>query len=170
MKKIITLAACTLLFGAGCTPTIKTQNEVTIKPVQVTLDINLKIDQEIADAMNTPAAPPKTAAATAAAERRERMMARRTLLNEAKAAEWIGENNAGLIEFRITPSETGAEVQAAVAAENKDRQEIFRTIAERQNTTAEVVGRRFAARVAERARVGTLRQTAEGNWITVTGE
>ena len=50
------------------------------------------------------------------------------------------------------------------------RQEIFRTIAERQNTTAEVVGRRFAARVAERARVGTLRQTAEGNWITVTGE
>ena len=54
-----------LALAAGCTPTIKTQNEVTIKPVQVTLDINLKVDQALTEALSADA--PNSSSAVAAA-------------------------------------------------------------------------------------------------------
>ena len=50
-KTILPAAAVTAAILAGCTPTIKTENEVTIKPIQITLDVNLKVDQELNQAL-----------------------------------------------------------------------------------------------------------------------
>ena len=52
-KTILPAAAVTAAILAGCTPTIKTENEVTIKPIQITLDVNLKVDQELNQALST---------------------------------------------------------------------------------------------------------------------
>ena len=48
-------AALAAAILAGCTPTIKTENEVTIKPIQVTIDVNLKVDQELNQALSSDA-------------------------------------------------------------------------------------------------------------------
>ena len=46
------LAAAVGAAVCGCTPTIKTESEVTIKPVQIDLNVNLKVDKELTQALN----------------------------------------------------------------------------------------------------------------------
>ncbi len=146
----------------GCTPTIKTQNEITVKPIQITLDVNLKVDQALSEeiAESTPA---NTAAMpdNERTRRFRRMMERRPQLTQARKEGLIGENNKGFLEAR---AELGSELKNVVAAENADRLTIFREVAKRENSTPEFVGERFAVRVAERVPSGTLLQDSAGNW------
>ncbi len=162
MMKKYSFFALALLCAAGCTPTIKTQNEVTIKPIQLTLDINLKVDQALAEAMNE-----SGKSSASGTERRERMKLRRAKLDLWKQEKRIGEANTGLLELRTDPAKVSGELMLLLAEENNDRNAVFQAVAARQNVTPEVVGRRFAARIAERANAGTLRQMPDGSWITV---
>jgi uncharacterized protein YdbL (DUF1318 family) len=52
-----------------------------------------------------------------------------------------------------------------VAAENKDRETVYAAIAKQQETTAELVGKRRALQIANRAKPGQWIQDADGNWI-----
>ncbi len=59
MKKLWLLAGAALCLLPGCTPTLKTQNEVEIKPIeikpmQISIDVNVKvkIDRELDDFFN----------------------------------------------------------------------------------------------------------------------
>ena len=155
-------AALAAAILAGCTPTIKTENEVTIKPIQVTIDVNLKVDEELnqalsSDGQNVKADPNST-------DMRERRRARRDQIKAWKAAQLIGENNRGLLEACTTDGKLSTTVQKVVDAENADRQQVFQAIAAKQNITAESVGQRWASRMAERAPGGTFVQDAAGNW------
>ncbi len=161
MKPILSASAgiCALALAAGCTPTIKTQNEITVKPIQMTVDINLKVvDQELNKAL---VAPDDAKADANSKDVRERRRARRDQIKAWKSALLIGENNAGLLEARGTLSDP---VKKVVDAENNDRREVFESVAKKENITLEAVAQRWAVRTHDRADEGTLVQDAAGNW------
>ncbi len=90
-----------------------------------------------------------------------RMKDRLPKIIELKAAGIIGENSQGFLAF-VGGNERE---QALVDAENKDRQRIYSAIAKQQGTTADVVGRRRALQIAEKAKPGEWLQDAGGKWV-----
>lgn len=90
-----------------------------------------------------------------------RMKQRLPVIIELKAQGIVGENNAGYLEF------VGAKREKAdvVAAENNDRKTVYTAIAKQQGTTAEVVGKRRALQIAQKANPGEWLQDASGKWI-----
>lgn len=92
---------------------------------------------------------------------KERMLSRLPVINELKAQGLVGENNRGFLEYR-TGDQPKSEV---VQAENKDRQAVYQTIAQRQNTTADFVGQTRAAQIAGQEPAGVWIQKDDGAWI-----
>lgn len=90
-----------------------------------------------------------------------RMKQRLPVIIELKAKGIVGENNAGYLEF-IGAKREKADV---VAAENNDRKTVYTAIAKQQGTTAEVVGKRRALQIAQKANPGEWLQDASGKWI-----
>jgi len=90
-----------------------------------------------------------------------RMKDRLPLIVELKAQGIVGENNQGYLEF-IGGKKAKPDV---VAAENEDRKTVYTAIAKQQGTTAELVGKRRALQIAEKAGPGEWVQDAGGNWI-----
>lgn len=154
-KTILPAAAVTAAILAGCTPTIKTENEVTIKPIQITLDVNLKVDQELNQALSTDK--PNVKADPNSSDVRERRRSRRDQIKAWKSAQLIGENNKGLLEARTADGSLSDSVKKVVDAENADRRLVFQAIAGKQNIPVESVAQRMGARMAERS--------AEGTWV-----
>ena len=152
-KTILPAAAVTAAILAGCTPTIKTENEVTIKPIQITLDVNLKVDQELNQALSTDK--PNVKADPNSSDVRERRRSRRDQIKAWKSAQLIGENNKGLLEARTADGSLSDSVKKVVDAENADRRLVFQAIAGKQNIPVESVAQRMGARMAERSAEGT---------------
>jgi uncharacterized protein YdbL (DUF1318 family) len=78
----------------------------------------------------------------------------------------IGENNQGLVEPRPGPG-CGPDAAALVAAENRDREFIYRTLMEQNKmppTDLPRVRAAFAAANREKAPAGTWVQDAAGQW------
>ena len=145
-KTILPAAAVTAAILAGCTPTIKTENEVTIKPIQITLDVNLKVDQELNQALSTDK--PNVKADPNSSDVRERRRSRRDQIKAWKSAQLIGENNKGLLEARTADGSLSDSVKKVVDAENADRRLVFQAIAGKQNIPVESVAQRMGARMA----------------------
>lgn len=150
-----------IAFVSSCTPTIKTENEVTIKPIQITLDVKLKVDRELDRTLNSDR---NVKADSDSDDVRSRRRARRESIQAWKQAKLIGENNSGLLQIRTADGKIDDAVREAIEAENTDRKLIFETIAKRENIPAEAVARRMAGRMNERAASGTWIQDASGNW------
>ena len=91
---------------------------------------------------------------------KDRMLSRLPVINALKAQGLVGENNQGLLEFR-GGQKPNADV---ISAENADRQEVYKAIASRQNTTPAFVGQTRAAQIAEKESPGTWIQGANGTW------
>ena len=92
---------------------------------------------------------------------KERMKDRLPVIEELKAQGVVGENNQGYLEF-IGGKREKPDV---VAAENEDRKAVYTAIAKQQGTTAELVGKRRALQIAEKADPGEWVQDTSGNWI-----
>lgn len=144
---------------AGCTPTIKTENEVTVRPIQITLDVNLRVDRELNRELNGSQSEIKPDPASS--DVRERRRARRERILAWKSAKLIGENNAGLLDAR---SELSEAVRRVVDEENADRKLVFEKIAASENLPIEAVAQRMSGRMNERTPSGTWVQDAAGNW------
>ena len=91
---------------------------------------------------------------------KEKMKARQPQIIALKAKGTIGENNRGHLEYRGEKEPT----KGLLEEENQDRRTVYTAIAKQQNTSAENVGRRRAAQIAERAPAGTWLQNAKGEW------
>jgi uncharacterized protein YdbL (DUF1318 family) len=89
-----------------------------------------------------------------------RMKDRLPVILELKAKGIVGENNKGYLEF-IGGKREKADV---VAAENEDRTTVYAAIAKQQGTTIELVGKRRALQISEKADSGDWLQDAAGNW------
>ena len=90
-----------------------------------------------------------------------RMKQRLPVIIALKAKGIVGENNAGYLEF-IGAKKEKADV---VAAENEDRQTVYAAIAKQQGTTVELVGKRRALQIAQKADKGEWIQDTSGKWL-----
>ena len=89
-----------------------------------------------------------------------RIKARLPVIQALKAEGIIGENAAGYLEFRGSKKKN----EDVVKAENSDRKKVYTEIGKQTGTTAEVVGKRRALRIAELAKPGDWLQNANGQW------
>ena len=89
-----------------------------------------------------------------------RIKARLPVIQALKAEGIIGENTAGYLEFRGNKKKN----EDVVKAENSDRRKVYTEIGKQTGTTAEVVGKRRALRIAEIAKPGDWLQNAGGQW------
>ena len=90
-----------------------------------------------------------------------RMQERLPTVVQLKSEGIVGENNMGFLEF--VPG-AARKMQDIVGDENKDRQMVYEAIGRQQNTTAELVGKRRAIQIAERAVPGEWLQDGSGKW------
>lgn len=89
-----------------------------------------------------------------------RMGQRLSQLDQLKSEGAVGENNRGLLEVRGG----GATAADVVAAENRDRAEVYAEIAKRTNVSAEQVGRQRARQIAAGSAKGVWLQGEDGAW------
>jgi uncharacterized protein YdbL (DUF1318 family) len=89
-----------------------------------------------------------------------RMKARLPIIVELKANGIVGEDFKGYLQF------VGQKRQKedVVNAENADRKKVYAAIAKQQGTTAELVGKRRAIQIAQKAKPGEWLQDANGKW------
>jgi len=93
-------------------------------------------------------------------EIKARIKARLPVIDALKADGIIGENNRGYLEF-IKNNKSKEDV---VISENQDRKKVYSAIAKQQGTTADLVGKRRAKQITERAKPGQWIQDGSGNW------
>ncbi len=92
---------------------------------------------------------------------KERMKQRLPVIVELKAKGIVGENNSGYLAFV-----TGQRSQEAVVSnENRDRKAIYSHIAKQQKTSLNVVEKRRAITLANRAIPGEFIQKTDGAWV-----
>lgn len=89
----------------------------------------------------------------------EKMQARLPVIKELKAKGVVGENNRGYVEFVGVPAK-----ENVVQDENNDRKEVYAAIAAKQGVTVEVVSKRRAEQIADKAVPGEWLQNPSGNW------
>jgi len=92
---------------------------------------------------------------------KERMKQRLPVIVELKAKGIVGENTQGYLAFVTGQTQE----EALVASENNDRKAIYTQIAQQQNTTLDLVEKRRAITLAERAVPGEFIQNAAGAWV-----
>src|SRR5256885_2159828 len=101
-----------------------------------------------------------TSASASVAEAKARIKERLSTLTQLKQTEAVGENNQGFLEVR----KPGGDAAAVVAAENKDREELFADTAARTGSSAGAVGKAFAKKLAERPDAVGWYQREDGTW------
>ena len=89
-----------------------------------------------------------------------RMKARLPALEQLKNAGVVGENNLGYLEVR----DDSADTKNAVDTENNDRKQVYAAIAAKNGTTAELVGKRRAIKLAKEAKKDQWLQNEKGEW------
>lgn len=92
---------------------------------------------------------------------RARMEQRLPSVAAAKDKGVAGENNRGYLEARGAPAPGDQQV---IQAENGDRRQVYAAIAAETGSSADEVGRKRAAQLAELARPGHWVQGADGSW------
>lgn len=92
---------------------------------------------------------------------KERMKQRLPAIVELKAQGLVGEDNQGYLAF-VTGQKSQEEI---VASENADRKAVYAQIAQQQGTTLDLVEKRRAMTLAERAIPGEYIQKADGSWV-----
>ena len=98
-----------------------------------------------------------------ASDIKARMQERLPTIVKMKAEGVFGENNRGFLAFAPGAAKRG---ESVIAAENKDRGAVYSAIANQQGTTAEIVGKRRAIQIGQKASRGEWLQDASGKWYT----
>lgn len=91
---------------------------------------------------------------------RARMKARLPLIVELKSKGLVGENSNGLLEFVGNKKEQ----EEVIDAENKDRLKVYEAIAKQTGTSSDVVAKRRALQIAEKASPGEWLEDENGRW------
>jgi uncharacterized protein len=91
---------------------------------------------------------------------KERMKDRLPLIVELKKKGIVGENNLGFLQFVGQMKEQ----ENVVKEENNDRVNVYEAIAKQQGTTSDIVGKRRAIQIAEKAGAGEWLQDEKGTW------
>ncbi len=93
-------------------------------------------------------------------EIQDNMKDRLPAIVELKQAGIVGENNLGYLEY-VGASKKNEDI---VSAENNDRKIVYEALAKKNNTSAELVGKRRALQIAEKADPGEWLKNESGQW------
>lgn len=156
-SSLVTAAAMAVAALAGC---IHTSHK--IEPIHITLDVNLKIDNDLDKFFASRETSPEAAKANERAAMRERFRAREPLITELKAKGAVGEAQNGFLA--TVNGELDADAKKLMNEENADRGKLFAAIAAKQGTTSDLVAKRRVSRNAERAKPGDYIMDADGKW------
>lgn len=144
MKTEVILAATAALCAAGC---IQLKTESEIKPIHITMDVNLKVDKDLDKAFAD-----------------ENAQSPRGDFSVAKGL--LDRKVAGLTSLAMLEARPGAsdDDKIAIADENARRLKRFSEVAKKNGTSIEVVQKRHAAKMREKLPAGIWRQNDAGNW------
>ena len=145
MKTEIVMAASAALCLAGGCIQVKTESE--IKPIHITMDVNLKVDKDLDKAF--------------ADEGRQKPEGDFKVVRAMLDRRVAGVTNRAMIEEREGATDDD---RIAIAEGNARRMNRFCEIAKSNGTTLETVQRRYAARMRERIASGTWYQDDDGKW------
>ena len=145
MKAEIALAATAAICIAGGCIQVKTESE--IKPIHITMDVNLKVDKDLDKAF--------------ADEDQQKPKGDFKAVKEMDDRQAAGITNRAMLEER-----TGAtdDDRILIADENAKRMKRFRDIAKENGTTLEAVQKRYAAKMREKIPAGAWYQDDVGKW------
>ena len=130
---------------AGC---IQVKTESEIKPIHITMDVNLKVDKDLDKAF--------------ADENQQKPKGDFKAVKEMVDRQAAGITNRAMLEER-----TGAtdDDRILIADENAKRMKRFRDIAKENGTTLEAVQKRYAAKMREKIPAGAWYQDDSGKWL-----
>ena len=145
MKAELALAATAALCIAGGCIQVKTESE--IKPIHITMDVNLKVDKDLDKAF--------------ADENQQKPTGDFKAVKEMVDRQAAGITNRAMLEER-----TGAtdDDRILIAEENAKRMKRFRDVAKDNGTTIETVQKRYAAKMREKIPAGAWYQDDAGKW------
>lgn len=106
----------------------------------------------------------QSAFAASKAELQARFKARYPQIRQYKNEGKIGETATGILEVVEAKYLDDATLRTLIGAENADRGELYRLIAEETNTTPETVARNNATRNFKRAHAGDWLKYPDGQW------
>ncbi len=145
MKTELLAAMAAALCATGC---IQLKTESEIKPIHITMDVNLKVDKDLDKAF--------------ADENSKTPSADRRMSKELVDRKVAGITNLAMLEAR--PDATDDD-KIAIAEENARRMKRFREVAKSNGTSLETVQKRRVLKVRETIPAGAWYQDDAGNWL-----
>lgn len=146
MKAEIALAATAAICIAGGCIQVKTESE--IKPIHITMDVNLKVDKDLDKAF--------------ADEDQQKPKGDFKAVKEMVDRQAAGITNRAMLEERASATDDD---RILIADENAKRMKRFRDIAKENGTTLEAVQKRYAAKMREKIPAGAWYQDDSGKWL-----
>lgn len=145
MNKPLTCVALAAALASGACIHVKTESE--IKPIHITMDVNLKVDKDLDKAF--------------ADENHQKPKGDFKAVKEMVDRQAAGITNRALLEER-----TGAtdDDRILIADENAKRMKRFRDVAKDNGTTIETVQKRYAAKMREKIPASAWYQDDDGKW------
>ncbi|MBR2487625.1 MAG: DUF1318 domain-containing protein [Kiritimatiellae bacterium] len=143
MKTPIIVAAAALA-ACGC---IQVKTESEIKPIHITMDVNLKVDKDLDKAF--------------ADEDQKKPKG-----NFKAVKKMVDRHAAGITRLALLEAREGAtdDDRLLIAEENASRMKRFSAVAKSNGTSLETVQKRYAAKSRERLPNGCWYETDDGRW------
>ena len=145
MKAEIALATTAALCIAGGCIQVKTESE--IKPIHITMDVNLKVDKDLDKAF--------------ADENQQKPKGDFKAVKEMVDRQAAGITNRAMLEERNGATDDD---RILIAEENAKRMKRFRDVAKDNGTTIEAVQKRYTAKMREKISAGAWYQDDAGKW------
>ena len=143
--KYATILAAAAFCTAGC---IQVKTESEIKPIHITMDVNLKVDRELDKAF--------------ADEDQQKPEGNFRAVKAMLDRQVAGMTNRAMLEERNQATD---EDRLLMAEENAKRLRRFSEIAKSSGTTLEAVQKRYAGKMREKIPSGTWYQDDAGKWL-----
>ena len=146
MKSEAAIAAAAALCLAGGCIQVKTESE--IKPIHITMDVNLKVDKDLDRAFSD--------------EIQQKPSGNFKAVKDLVDRKVAGITNRAMLEERAGATDDD---RILIADENAKRVKRFSEIAKSNGTTMETVQRRYVAKIREKMPAGAWYQDDSGKWI-----
>ena len=145
MKTTLLAMSAAALCTAGC---IQVKTESEIKPIHITMDVNLKVDKDLDKAF--------------ADENQQKPRGNFKAVKDMTDRKAAGMTNRAMLEAREGATDDD---RILIAEENATRIKRFSAIAKENGTTLEAVQKRYAAKMRSKISAGTWYQDESGKWL-----
>ena len=145
MNKSLVLTTLTAVLATCACISVKTESE--IKPIHITMDVNLKVDKDLDKAF--------------ADESNEKPKGNFKAVKAMVDRQAAGITNRAMLEERNGATDDD---RLLIAEENARRMKRFGEVAKSNGTTIEVAQKRYAAKLREKLTAGAWFQDDSGKW------